>query len=286
MMQPMTGPNVVFILATNYSGSHLLAQLLAAHPACAGVGELHNYAKFRERGSHSGNVVDDYTDHPAFAGLTDLPVDHWHERLLDRLGTDHPGLTHLVDNSKRPAWARRFRSTNAYHVHLLRDPRAMVSRWLRTYDTARAVHSQRNRVLRRRPWLLGRLADPVAVYLEKWLLANRAITKFLQHRRGALVTYRDLAVAPQATLAALMPHLDLAFNAAQLRYGEAAASLGTRKRDYLDASRASAISIDLRWRDHLQHTQRLHIERHRGIRRYLEELGLQWTDDGLTAAAG
>lgn len=283
MMQPMTAPNVVFILATNYSGSHLLAQLLAAHPACAGVGELHNYHKFRGRGSRSGNVVDDYTEHPAFGGLTDLPVGRWHEQLLERLGAEHPGLSHLVDNSKRPAWARRFRGTNAYHVHLLRDPRAMVSRWLRTYDTDPAARSQRRRVLRRQPWLLGRLADPVAVYIEKWLMANRAITKFLLRRRSALATYRDLAIAPQPTLTALMPQLGLAFDEAQLRYGEATANLGTRKREYLDAARDSAISIDLRWQEHLSPTQRLLIERHGGIRRYLEDLGLQWTRDGLTA---
>jgi hypothetical protein len=282
MMRRMDPPRIVFILSTNYAGSHLLAQLLAAHSRCAGVGELHNYRKFRERGSRSGNVVNDYLEHPAFAGLDTLPVRQWHGRIMERLREQDPRLSHLVDNSKRPAWARRFPVADSYSVHLLRDPRALVSRWINTYETPSQVRSQRLRVLRRKPWAIGGVADTVGIYVEKWLIANRAISRHLVGRKGAVVTYRDLALTTEATLRNLMPSLDLTFEPEQLHYGAAEGHLGTRKRDYLNAAECSVIQIDLRWRDHLSVSERSMVECHRGVNRYLRSLGLRMTDEGLT----
>lgn len=279
-------PRVVFILSTNYSGSHLLAQLLAAHSLCAGVGELHNYRKFRERGSRSGNVVDDYLDHPAFAGLDRLPVAAWHQTIAERLRPGREDLSHLIDNSKRPSWAKRFPEVSSYYVHLIRDPRALVARWMRTYG-ADAHRRQRRRVLRRRPWVLTEAADPTAVYLHKWLLSNHAITRFLQRReRASVVTYRDLALKTEATLSRLMPAFDLRFEPGQIDYGSAVAALGTRKREYQDAAAQSAIEIDRRWQEELDDAQRRRIEEHRGVRRYLSALGLTMTEDGLSAGFG
>lgn len=283
MIARMIEPHVVFILSTNYAGSHLLLQLLAAHPCCAGVGELHNYRKFRERGSRSGNVVNDYLEHPAFAALDALPEADWHARIFERLQATQPALTHLIDNSKRSEWAARFEPARSRYVHLLRDPRALVSRWLDSYDTPRALAGQRRRVLRRRPWLAGRL-DPVRVYVEKWLLANRAISRFVARRAGtARVTYRDLASSTSATLTQLMPAFGLSFETAQLDYGAAGSALGTRKRDYQDAARDSVIALDLRWQERLGAQQRRAVETHVALARYLAELGLELADDGLTA---
>ena len=284
MICRMGRPTVIFILSTNYAGSHLLAQLLAAHSRCAGVGELHNYGKFRGRGSRSGNVVDDYRDHPAFADLEGGPVTGWHRLIAERLAADQPGLTHLVDNSKRPEWARRCAVAGDAYVHLLRDPRALVSRWLTTYDTDRAMAAQRRRVLRRRPWLLLRGPGAAEVLVEKWLTANRGIDRFLRHRGPrAQLTYLDLAREPAATLEHAMPCLGLEFESRQLDYGRAGGSLGTRKRDYLTATRASRIEVDLRWQETLGAADRAAVERHSGIRRYLAGHGIRLTADGLTA---
>ncbi len=284
---PALHPQVVFILSTNYAGSHLLAQLLAAHSRCASVGELHNYGKFRGRGSRSGNVVNDYLTHPVFAGLAEVPVGQWHGLLFERLQAGQPALSHLIDNSKRPEWARRFPSEASRAVHLVRDPRALVSRWLRTYDTGRAFRAQRRRVRRQRPWLALRGLDPVDVYLEKWLIANGRITAFIHRRPGAgPVSYRDLARQTAASLEALMPSLGLAYEPAQIDYGARDSALGTRKREYLDSSRQSRIELDLRWQDHLSADQRRRIETNRSVRRYLESIGLVLVDDGLTAKSG
>lgn len=286
MICRMVRPAVIFVLSTNYAGSHLLAQLLAAHPRAAGVGELHNYGKFRGRGSRSGNVVDDYRDHPAFAALDQAPVSSWHRLIGERLAADQPGLTHLVDNSKRPDWARRCAVPGDGYVHLLRDPRALVSRWLATYATPGAMAAQRRRVLRRRPWLalaLRRRGD-AAVLVEKWLIANQGIDRFLRRRAPSVrLTYLDLARSPAATLEAAMPTLGLAFDTIQLDYGTAGGSLGTRKRDYLDASRDSRIELDLRWQQSLSAADRAAVERHPGVRRYLAGHGLVMTGEGLTA---
>lgn len=284
MICRMGRPTVIFILSTNYAGSHLLAQLLAAHSRCAGVGELHNYGKFRGRGSRSGNVVDDYRDHPAFAGLEDRPVSDWHRLISERLAEGQPALTHLVDNSKRPGWASRCAVAGDGYVHLIRDPRALVSRWLATYDTDEAMAAQRRRVLRRRPWLLLRRPGAAQMLVDKWLTTNRGIDRFLRRRVPRVrLTYLDLARSPAPTLGHAMPALGLPFESAQLDYGNAGASLGTRKRDYLAVSRASKIEVDLRWQEALDPADRAAVERHQGIRRYLAGHGLRMTAEGLTA---
>lgn len=283
MMPRMDAPRVVFILSTNYAGSHLLAQLLAAHSRCAGVGELHNYRKFRARGSRSGDVVDDYADHPAFAGLDELPVRQWHAHIMERLRRERPGLTHLIDNSKRPDWTARFPRRASFAVHLIRDPRALVSRWMRTYATAQEVAGQRRRVLRRRPWAFVSLHDAVDVYVHKWLIANRRISRLLHSRPGRVVTYRDLTAQPARALADLMPAFGLDFEPRQLRYGDAGAALGTRKRDYLDESAHSTIRMDLRWRADLGEQEQRRVAEHPGVQRYLRGQGLVMTDDGLRA---
>lgn len=278
----MDHPQVVFILSTNYAGSHLLSHLLAAHSRCAAVGELHNYRKFRERGSRSGNVENDYLDHPAFAGLDALPVRRWHQEIYDRLKSGQPDLACLIDNSKRPGWARRFPAETARPLHLLRDPRALVSRWLRTDGTGLEVRRQRRRMLRRRPWNLAMPADAVTTYLQKWLITNQVISRFLGPLAPVnLVTYLDLAGQTGPTLETLMPTLGLTFEAGQLDYG-ANPPLGTRKREYVAAARASAITLDQRWREHLSASDIQRIEADRAVRAYLQNLGLRWAEDGLT----
>ncbi len=278
----MSPPGVVFILSANYSGSHLLAQLLAAHSRCAGVGELHNYRKFRTRGSRSGNVLNDYLEHPAFAGLEALPERAWHGTIYERLRTERPALTHLIDNSKRPDWAGRFPEVSSYYLHLIRDPRALVARWLRSYDPD-GHRRQQARVRRKRPWRWAATRDPVGVYIEKWLISNQTISRFSRRRPGTrLLSYRDLVLDTEATLGHLMPSLNLAFEPAQLAYGNASGALGTRKRDYQDAARDSAITIDLRWQQELSASQRQRVEADAGVRRYLNHLGLMLTPEGLT----
>ena len=67
-------------------------------------------------GSRSGNVENDYLGHPAFAGLEQVPVVEWHRTIWQRLRVEQPELTHLIDNSKRPEWARRFPAESIWRL--------------------------------------------------------------------------------------------------------------------------------------------------------------------------
>ena len=284
-------PQVVFILSTNYAGSHLLSQLLSAHSACVAVGELHNYRKYREfrtRRDDERNVVDDYETNPMFDGLDALPENARHHHIFENLRARQPAVSTLIDNSKKPAWPRRVGLAGSFDsrfVHLIRDPRALVRRWLSSYATTRVRRRQRIKLARTNPRHLLRacVGSDADVYLYKWLSANRDITRFLEEvdETAPVVTYHDLAVAPHATLQRLMPCWGLDFEPAQLDYGRAAQS-GTRKRDYLALAADSGIVFDTRWRNELTAEQRRTIETNREAKQYLARLGIRMTDEGLT----
>lgn len=282
------GMRVVFILSTNYAGSHLLAQLLGAHPKACSIGELHNYRKQLERPDERRSVIDDFAVNAQFAGLGELPIDQWHADIAARARQRTPALDTLIDNSKRVAWARRFIDNPRFpatFVHLLRDPRALVRRWQLAYDTTRKRRRQRLRVIKARPlWLLPALLNEQwDVYCCKWLIGNQRISNFLarQGQQKNMLTYRDLAVDTEGSLQYLMPLLGADYDPHQLRYGEVEHG-GTLKREYLERSRHSKIDLDLRWRHELAPGQLRQITAHRGIRRYLGRLGVRMLDDGLT----
>lgn len=281
---------VVFILSTNYAGSHLLSQLLGAHSSCRSIGELHNYRKYRTRDHDHRDVANEYLSNPAFEGLGELEESQWHERIFHNLAKRGVYASTLIDNSKRPAWARRFvgnRTFECRYVHLLRDPRALVRRWLDTYTTPRTKRRQRVRVIRAAPHLLGTalMGDEILVYAYKWLIANRRITRFLEatNAEPTIVTYRDIAVDTRHALETLMPRLGLAFEPTQLTFGGAMS--GTSKRRYATQTKSSTITHDTRWREELSHDQLEMVARDRRIQRYLDSLGLEMAADGLTNAA-
>ena len=278
---------VVFILSTNYSGSHLLSQLLGAHSSCRSVGELHNFRKYTSRRDRERDVEDDFSTDPIFAGLDALPEREWHRHIFRNLDAQNTrSITTLIDNSKRCTWASRFddREVTQRYIHLIRDPRALVRRWMTTHATERSLRRQRVRLARAAPRFLKTAiwADDVLVYVYKWLVTNQRITEFLARRdpSARVVTYRDLALAPRETLERLMGSLALPFEPQQLNYG--AAISGTRKRRYMEHSRKSRIALDTRWQQDLSNEQRAAIETNRFVVDYLASLSLKMTSDGLT----
>jgi hypothetical protein len=285
-LRPVT---VVFVLSTNYAGSHLLAQLIGAHSQCLSIGELRNFEKLRQRARADRNVVSDYASNPLFAGLDACPPEVWHRRIHENAQPYRPGVTTLVDNSKRIEWAARFAhnpDVRAVYVHLLRDPRALVRRWRATYDTGAARRSQRRRLVRRRPGTLSSaLFAPIEiVYALKWLEINRSITDFCAaHGPCATVLYEELARDPRAALARLMPALGLDYEEGQLEYGRVAHA-GTLKREYLGASARSLVAVDERWRDELPSGLSDRIAGMPALREYAHSLGLTLDDGGLRRA--
>jgi hypothetical protein len=194
----------------------------------------------------------------------------------------------LIDNSKRTRWAERFVQHTefvSHYVHLLRDPRALVRRWLTTYTTNDAIRRQRIRLARTAPRLVcvSIRGDDADVYRYKWLVANRRITRFVERfpGRATLITYRDLVVNTRSTLHALMPRLGLEFQPSQLDYGDAAMA-GTRKRRYAEMAKESRIELDTRWRDYLSSSQIRAIESDPAVVDYLRSLGVEMVESGLT----
>jgi hypothetical protein len=285
-LRPFT---VVFVLSTNYAGSHLLAQLIGAHSRCLSIGELRNFEKLRQRARTDRNVVSDYASNPLFAGLDACPPEAWHRRIFENAQAHRPGVTTLVDNSKRIEWAARCAKSadvRAVYVHLLRDPRALVRRWRATYGTRSEQRSQRRRLARRRPGrVVSALFAPIEiVYALKWLETNRSISEFCA-RRGPCTTvlYEELARDPRAALARLMPALGLDYEPGQLEYGRVAHA-GTLKREYLGASARSLVAVDERWRDELAAGLSARIVGMPALREYVASLGLTLDDGGLRRA--
>jgi len=279
---------VICIIAQSHSGSHLLSQLLGAHPRCLAIGELHNYDKFVHRASRSGNVTSDYAHNPLFSGLEAVPAGRRHEIVFSNARIHDPSVSTLVDNSKRLSWYRMLLNNEHLHVvpiHLIRDPRAMIRYWTLRYDTRRHRRRQRLRLIRQAPSQGAALltCPPGELYLRKWLIDNAAATRLLRSTGHAanVVTYHDLATRTAETLEALMPRLGLDYEAGQLRYGDAVQH-GTLKTDYREASQSSHIQLDVRWQSFLSESQVRAVSEDLRIGDYLDGLDLMLTPQGIT----
>ncbi|MEE4300091.1 MAG: sulfotransferase [Pseudomonadales bacterium] len=289
----MSAVPVLFVLASNYSGSHLLANVLGAHTRCADVGELRNLRKFLARpGRNRSGTESTYASSELFSGLMTQPETHWHAHLLERLRGDDPDLSVLVDNSKRTDWIERLVASGAVDarcVHLLRDPRAIARRWRDTF-AAQGV-SRRNRWREaKRSWRAAPaiLAGPeMGVYAWRWLRENAAIADFLARHFPAAprVSYEELLAFPERTLEGLMPRLGLEFERGQLDYGRAM-QFGTRKGAWESARVDSAWQADERWLQETTASERAAVTGVASLRTLLAGFGYEMGVRGLQRCAG
>ena len=222
-------------------------------------------------------------------------------RVLEGIGPDNieqvydiifsrvdPKMEVLVDTSKIVrGWAERFVDNDRYerlYIHLIRDPRALVRRFLMQRRLKNQLH-YRWKLLR--SW---RLLRPFAewcptptLWLYRWLLENRRITAFIHaHRLNAtLVTYRDLAKETGAEVRRLTEWMGLTYEPGQLDYWNYQ-HIGTEKRAYEWVKEQKAHYFDLRWKTELPLELQEQICRDRLVNEYLRELGLAFTDEGLT----
>lgn len=288
----MSAVPVVFVLASNYSGSHLLANVLGAHSRCADIGELGNLRKFLARpGRNRSGTEAAYAASELFSGLLAKPETRWHALLLERLGAEDPAPSVLVDNSKRMDWIGRLVESGAVEarcVHLLRDPRAIARRWRDTF-AAQGV-SRRNRWREaKRSWRAAPtiLSGPeMQVYAWRWLRENAAIARFLERHCPAAprVSYEELLAAPEETLVTLMPRLGLDFEASQLDYGRAP-QLGTRKAAWEAARSASSWAADERWLEETSASERAAVAGVAPLRALLAGFGYEMGVRGLQRRA-
>src|SRR5262245_25974463 len=97
-------PRVVFILSTNYAGSHFLSLLLGSNTKARHLGELHRFTHRIPR-KRPCYLCDDFRECPVFKGIEPGATKHIHSTIFKNVG---PHVEVLLDNSKKTAWARKF----------------------------------------------------------------------------------------------------------------------------------------------------------------------------------
>jgi hypothetical protein len=279
--------NIATILALGYSGSHYLSLLLGSHSQSLHIGEVHHLRKAQKPSSLKGvcSLCGGNTACPLFHDLGPHNIDSVYDLIFSRVD---PCITTLIDASKTIDWAGRFSTQSKYrmkYIHLIRDPRALIRRWVLTYTSPRQRFHVRWKLARTVPrqavaMLLSRLHD---VYMYNWLLRNQAISKFIRDREldAYVVTYRDLARDTSGELKKLMDWIGLTYEPTQLEYWNVKHH-GTQKSDYEWVKQRKTQYMDLRWQTDLPPTTLQRAATLPAILAYVNELGLTFTTDGLT----
>jgi hypothetical protein len=277
---------IVYILSTNFAGSHFLSLLLGSNSRALHVGELFQLGrppqkrKLREVFLKENRVLD---------GIGPDNIGQVYDIIFSRID---PKIEVLVDTSKIVrGWAERFVNDDRYgrlYVHLIRGPRALVRRYLLRKGLKRQLH-YRWKLLRSWSQLkpLAEWSPTPTLWLYRWLLENQRITAFIRaHRLNAtLVTYCDLAKETEAEVRRLTEWIGLTYEPGQLEYWNCE-HIGTEKRGYEWIKEQKTRYFDLRWKTELPLELQEQIRRDRLVNEYLGELGLRFADEGLTRLSG
>jgi len=277
---------VVYILSTNYAGSHYLSLLIGSHSKAAHLGEVKRLRKLRgERRKQFCTLCPDLDLCPLFKGISPQDLDQVYEKIFSNLG---PETTTLIDSSKKPFWAGRFLKNQPHQIkviHLIRDPRALIRRWMLTYKKKGQELSIRFRTARDFPRyapsiLFGKKEE---VYLYRWIQQNKEIRQFLNQTQvdSHLVTYHDLSKNREQVLKPLMAWLNLKYEPSQLNTNQFEHH-GTQKIEGWAKEKKPSDSIDLRWKDFLSEAAQNKIVEHKPTQQVLSNLGIRMLDDGLT----
>jgi hypothetical protein len=275
---------VLFILSTNYAGSHYLSLLVGSHSRAEHIGEVHRFqhAPIRKEPCFA---CGDYRRCPVFRGLEPGRIHDIHSTLFRNVG---PDVDVLVDNSKKSQWAANFLNHQEFDrrfVHLIRDPRALIRRWDMGYDTPAKRWHQRRKLLVRWPGkaLSILLAPRRMLYVYKWLVQNRTFSRFLaeHHLDHLLMTYRDLATDTPGELGRLMAWLGVKFEPSQIEYWNFEHH-GTQKSEYQWIKEKKGSYFDTRWKSYLTPQEQQDIIVHPAVQQYLKEIGVRVNDQGLT----
>jgi len=273
---------VVYILCANFSGSHYLSLMLGSNSRACHAGELFHLG--RPPQSHPSDEVF-LKQNPVFAGIGPDNIEQVYDILFQRID---PHTDVLVDNSKFVrGWADRFVDNDQYdrqYIHLVRDPRAMVRRFLTERGLKNQLH-YRWKLMRswRRLRPFAEWCSTPTLWLYRWLLENRRIAEFITGRQldATVVTYRDLARDSAAEVRRLTEWMGLTYEPGQLDYWNFQ-HIGTEKRAYEWVKERKVRHFDLRWKTDLPLELQEHICRDRLVNEYLRQFGLALTDEGLS----
>jgi hypothetical protein len=273
---------IVYILFTNFAGSHYLSLLLGSNSRALHAGELFQLGRPAEKRKLQEVYL---KETEVLDGIGIDNISQVYDIICSRVD---PQVEVLVDTSKIVrGWADRFVNDDRYerlYIHLIRDPRALVRRWLLGRGLKRQLH-YRWKVMRAwhrlRPF--AEWASTPRLWTYRWLLENRRITDFIKehHVNATLVTYRDLATQTEAEVRRLTEWMGLAYEPGQLEYWNRE-HIGTEKRGYEWVKKQKTRYFDLRWKTDLPVDLQERICGDGLVVDYLRELGLGFTEDGLT----
>ena len=274
---------IVYILSTNYAGSHLLSLCIAGHSRFQHIGEAKGLRYNKHPDRQRCGICNGHENCPVLRGITPNNIDNIYDIVFSNIG---PGVHGLVDNSKKPFWAQRFLSDKRYEkkmVFLVRDPRALMRRWL--IDEKLNLFHERLKLLKYPPRYLKKsiLGDPVDIYLGKWLQQNWKIQNFISKYNldSFLLTYHDLVINEAEVLPDLMNWLGERYEPGQEKYWNFTHH-GSTKPEYRETK---DIQLDCRWKDYLEQEQQDRITSDHYIRAFIKQCGMTMNDDGLTLFA-
>lgn len=276
---------IVYILSSNFSGSHFLSLMIGSHSRLLHIGEIKWLEKVGKKGEKVlCAICGDNQSCPVFQGISPENIENVYETIFQNVGPEVHGL---VDASKKTRWAERFLGDQRYEIkviHLIRDPRALVRRWF--LDEDRSVMNERRKLLKHSLLNLNTalFGNKLDVYVGKWLRENKVISDFIgKHRLDAFtVTYHDLVMKQEDALKELMQWLGYDYEHGQADYWNFIHH-GTVKSQYQWVNEKKTKFFDCRWKDFLSDNQQLRVENNQAVKSYLRELNISMVSDGLTS---
>lgn len=274
---------VVFILSTNYAGSHYLSLMLGSHSKALHLGEVRHMIRAKSKCF----VCGDFCKCNLFNGIDTVKKNMIYPTFFSRTS---PDINTLIDNTKKIRWANHFIENQQYRfkfIHLIRDPRALTRRWMIGYPKFEDILNQKIKSIRSYPskFLLIAFGSLAYTYVFKWLQLNERITEFLSlHNLDSyVVTYRDLALDRANQINKITTWLGLPFEETQLEYWKFQHH-GTQKIDYEWVKEKKTTYFDLRWQDYLSDSQKHIISTNKQVQDYIKKIGVDIQEDGLTKA--
>jgi len=282
---------IVYILATDFAGSHYLSLMLGSHSRVMHLGEVKRLGtrKGSQRIKWICSACQDKGTCPILSGIGPHNVDAIYDIIFSRVD---PQIEVLVDNSKLICgWVTRFLNDGKYDmkfIHLVRDPRALVRRWMMEAPGIKRGLRQVRRFTR----IAGahpELAWPIlrggktALLMYNWLAQNQRITKFLERHKldTYRLTYYDLCHDTPGELTRLMKWLGLDYESGQPEYWNFEHH-GSQKPSYDWNLEKKTAFFDVRWKTFLTPEAIQQISHAPAIHRYLQEIGIRFVEDGLT----
>jgi hypothetical protein len=269
---------IVYILSTDFAGSHFLSLMLGSNSKAMHLGEVKHLAKPNVRMRWVCYVCEQKGECEIMKGIGPDNIEQIYDIIFSRID---PGKTTLIDASKQiTGWTDRFVTRDDYdrkYIHLIRDPRALVRRWAINTNYKRQI--KRRKIVAQR-WPLEAISRSYDVYTHLWLAENLDITEFIAKHKvpSILVTYEDLALHTDRELIRLCEFIGLTFEPAQIDYWNFEHH-GTQKKDYAGKNERS---FDTRWKEFLKPDEIARILANEKITRYLASQNLKHDGNGIT----